>query len=1018
MFLDDIVNPLNELSKDQLKKYIKANAADAVQRTSSDSFKSGAAGDKYNKSEFDTPVDRKRERGMDRALNKLAREDSNDFSAVDSTSPIHGGLEEDGPMSAPAPGAVGARAQKDLFATPQQFVAQQTNLKAGNNAPVQWKKLTPTTAQELGIRVDAQYVAAPNGGITIKGLATSYENKTQFPFAMTIDADHQIRYKNVEKLNDDELDAVFQNLASNGLLDRQYINPLKAQLAEDKKSEVEKHAKDQEYVRNDPILHYGGNIAGVKSAVKQAKKKHPTAKNDVEAMFAQIGDEGDINQSQEQLLQKHKRVINQLTQQVTQLGAENQEQTDMITKLSDMLRQTPAAPSQQVAQKQQGLGEESKPRLTRIHYFNVDQPSIAQEIGLKQDRGGNWCLYQFDTSGAGFDRKFTQASRVFGRPTHSQAVAEDAFHSDEVGNSWSDGQGQWSSGNNQISSGNNPQGFGESDDDLDEVAKSDFRNRVEQQQLNVIEKIKKSDHPNVVKQYLIAINDPVGPVFKAAYRSFSKGQDAKELVKNAFAQKYNINPAELEQAEHTEMARALHGRGVHNMEEGFQDFNKVEPYEVCLAGKPVKTFDYYEDARRFHDNWKKKLYNQGDKAKADKITLNPILKEMDKSQKGAAGWNIDDYPLGAKGTTVKPTTRKKVVKDLTKVLNKAFDRTAEPEPSGVYKKNEFDIKEAGSPAQQAAIAIAMKKAGKKPKQVDELSVDTLKSYANKRGAQVAAMKADNPEPAPGSPEWVQQAVPAQQVNLAKRKIARKERQPSVAEGGFGRDEEFLNRERNAGLETETNNVQISINGRPWKVVAGKGYADSREERANLENMKRWAEKKSATTGKKWTVTLTGAQVSESVAGIEEGKMKDLAYDLNQLADHEFREKYGTTKQRWRSQAAARRPMSAELAKSPHIQKMNAVYGKPYSNLKDMPDDLPEGSMKDVYTDNQDAVYAALTRRVIGTEAGHLLIQNYGLDRVMDAMREVADFHGDVEEIGSSDVSAYMRQLQRTLESNR
>ena len=57
--------------------------------------------------------------------------------------------------------------------------------------------------------------------------------------------------------------------------------------------------------------------------------------------------------------------------------------------------------------------------------------------------------------------------------------------------------------------------------------------------------------------------------------------------------------------------------------EGFQDFNKVEPYAVCLAGKPVKKFDYYEEARRFHDNWKKKLYREGDKAKADKITLMP-----------------------------------------------------------------------------------------------------------------------------------------------------------------------------------------------------------------------------------------------------------------------------------------------------------------------------------------------------------------------------------------------------------
>jgi len=66
--------------------------------------------------------------------------------------------------------------------------------------------------------------------------------------------------------------------------------------------------------------------------------------------------------------------------------------------------------------------------------------------------------------------------------------------------------------------------------------------------------------------------------------------------------------------------------------EGFQDFNKVEPYAVCLAGKPVKKFDYYEQARKFHDNWKKKLYNQGEKEKADKITLMPL--NLDETGKG------------------------------------------------------------------------------------------------------------------------------------------------------------------------------------------------------------------------------------------------------------------------------------------------------------------------------------------------------------------------------------------------
>jgi hypothetical protein len=62
----------------------------------------------------------------------------------------------------------------------------------------------------------------------------------------------------------------------------------------------------------------------------------------------------------------------------------------------------------------------------------------------------------------------------------------------------------------------------------------------------------------------------------------------------------------------------------HRADEGFQDFNKVEPYAVCLAGKPVKKFDYYEQARRFHDNWKQKLYREGNMAKAEKITLMPL----------------------------------------------------------------------------------------------------------------------------------------------------------------------------------------------------------------------------------------------------------------------------------------------------------------------------------------------------------------------------------------------------------
>jgi hypothetical protein len=81
------------------------------------------------------------------------------------------------------------------------------------------------------------------------------------------------------------------------------------------------------------------------------------------------------------------------------------------------------------------------------------------------------------------------------------------------------------------------------------------------------------------------------------------------------------------------------------VDEGFQDFNKVEPYAVCLAGKPVKKFDYYEQARRFHDNWKQKLYREGDKEKADKITLMPLNLDEERYAQVMESQGITDAKL-------------------------------------------------------------------------------------------------------------------------------------------------------------------------------------------------------------------------------------------------------------------------------------------------------------------------------------------------------------------------------------
>jgi hypothetical protein len=169
-------------------------------------------------------------------------------------------------------------------------------------------------------------------------------------------------------------------------------------------------------------------------------------------------------------------------------------------------------------------------------------------------------------------------------------------------------------------------------------------------------------------------------------------------VPNRKTDRYDLLPARIfnSESEAREFARRVNGhitsiRPV--MHEGYQDFKKPEPYAVCLAGRPVKQFDYYEQARRFHDNWKRKLYAQGEQAKADSITLNPVMKEEE--QKPGFG----EFPPKQEIKILPPKKLKsgethQGINDYWKAQGQA----------PIYKTNE-----AGSPAQQAAIAIAKKK---------------------------------------------------------------------------------------------------------------------------------------------------------------------------------------------------------------------------------------------------------------------------------------------------------------------
>jgi len=61
------------------------------------------------------------------------------------------------------------------------------------------------------------------------------------------------------------------------------------------------------------------------------------------------------------------------------------------------------------------------------------------------------------------------------------------------------------------------------------------------------------------------------------------------------------------------------------------------------------------------------------------------------------------------------------------------------------------------------------------------------------------------------------------------------------------------------------------------------------------------------------------------------------------------------------------------------------------------------------------VVQAITRRIMRQHVD--LLSKYGPDAVMRAIEEVGEFVGDVEEIGTSDVSAYVRQVERILQDN-
>jgi hypothetical protein len=101
---------------------------------------------------------------------------------------------------------------------------------------------------------------------------------------------------------------------------------------------------------------------------------------------------------------------------------------------------------------------------------------------------------------------------------------------------------------------------------------------------------------------------------------------------------------------------------------------------------------------------------------------------------------------------------------------------------------------------------------------------------------------------------------------------------ALASAGHGSDEDYGDfpesmEERvrdpedwDEGNTEPPNNFAVYINGKKWKVFRGRGqYADDAREKAHYQQLRDWAAKKSAATGKKWEVSVTGENPTESIS---------------------------------------------------------------------------------------------------------------------------------------------------------
>jgi hypothetical protein len=297
-------------------------------------------------------------------------------------------------------------------------------------------------------------------------------------------------------------------------------------------------------------------------------------------------------------------------------------------------------------------------------------------------------------------------------------------------------------------------------------------------------------------------------------------------------------------------------------------------------------------------------------------------------------------------------------------------------PQQVYGTNE-----AGSPAQQAAIAIAMKTAGKKPKDVDE---DTVQIPHKGKMVSGKVVRKD-----PVSGEYIVDVGEYGSVRVPAHKVKHDVEETTA----------FLTRGPRLSYGTQAQHatlgpVQVEKNMPDGSVVV-HCERDGKKYRTQPSSLK--VAVAETVTDIKSEMAKVYRRLAPKIERHRDSFLAGQLYDeLENIA-----ELHGAEAEFKRMMAGARNRAHMDYDTNPGGFQ-NWFWYLPFGD-----NELAEES-----TTSTDAVERAILNRIMVANTD--LLMKFGPDKVMQAAEEVAYNVGDVDEIGTSDVSAYVNQVRQIL----